>query len=56
MRKCVKCDEPINPGSLTFEQKLVDDTDWCAKCWAHIMSDEFDGLSYLDHPRFLQVV
>jgi hypothetical protein len=53
MRKCVECYEPINPDSLTFEQKLVEDTDWCSKCWTRIMTDSFDELSYLDNPRFV---
>jgi hypothetical protein len=25
MRKCVECSEPINPNSLSFEQKLIED-------------------------------
>jgi hypothetical protein len=55
MRKCVECSEPINPNSLSFEQKLIEDQDWCGKCWARIMTDSFDELSYLDHPKFLTV-
>ena len=52
---CVECSEPINPNSLSFEQKLIEDQDWCGKCWARIMTDSFDELSYLDHPKFLTV-
>ena len=53
MRKFIECDEAINLNSLTFEQKVVDDKGWCARCWGRIMTDLLDELSYLDHPKFL---
>lgn len=37
---CLDCSAPIDPNSLSFEQKLVDDKDFCRRCWARIMMDE----------------
>jgi hypothetical protein len=53
MRKCIECDEPINESALSFEQRLIDDIDFCRTCFDAIMSDQYDGLAYLDNPRFL---
>lgn len=44
---------PIDDNSLSFEHRLIDDTDFSRKCFDAIMSDYYDGLSYMDHPKFM---
>lgn len=34
---CVVCDNFIDAASLSFEQRLVGDQDFCRKCWDEIM-------------------
>jgi len=55
MNKCVSCFRPIDESSLSFEQKLIDDENFCRSCWDDVMSESVDELTYLDHPKFLTV-
>ncbi len=51
MRNCTQCGDPISEESFSFEQRLIDDHNFCRKCFDEIMLDV--DLSYLDNPRFL---
>ncbi|MEM2140459.1 hypothetical protein [Nitrososphaera sp.] len=42
-RTCVLCGESVDDSSLTFEQRLVEDEDFCAPCWNEIMHDVRDA-------------
>lgn len=42
-RACVLCNDVINPRRLSFEQLLIDDTDFCRTCWDEIMQGEYPG-------------
>jgi hypothetical protein len=35
--KCVVCRNVIDPASLSFEQRLIEDKDFCRKCWDAVM-------------------
>jgi hypothetical protein len=35
---CVLCEDEFDNDLLRFEQKLVLDSDFCAKCWDEIMT------------------
>lgn len=52
-RYCLDCGAPIDPNSLSFEQKLVGDTDFCRQCWDRIMAYPNEGMEHLDNPRYL---
>jgi hypothetical protein len=39
---CVQCGHPIDHTNLTFEQRLIDDKDFCIRCWNEIMNDNTD--------------
>jgi hypothetical protein len=44
MRKCAEYDSPIDPNSLSFEQRLIDDTDFCRTCfveWTPFLENGF---------------
>lgn len=51
MTDCVQCFNPINADALSFEQRLINDQDFCRKCFDETLDRE--GLDYLDNPRFL---
>jgi|GEM_PF-3221757 hypothetical protein len=36
--KCVYCGLDYNLNSIKFEQRVVDDRDFCSGCWDMIMS------------------
>lgn len=36
-RVCVICGDFIDAASLSFEQRLIRDQDFCRKCWDEIM-------------------
>lgn len=36
---CVLCGDKVDELSRTFEQRLIEDTDFCAQCWNEIMHD-----------------
>ncbi|AIF84136.1 hypothetical protein NTE_02080 [Candidatus Nitrososphaera evergladensis SR1] len=38
-RVCVMCHDAISPASLSFEQRLVNDKDFCRKCWDEIITN-----------------
>ena len=40
---CVMCSSEFDSSDTTFEQRLVDDTSFCIKCWMDIMTSEYDG-------------
>jgi hypothetical protein len=37
---CVMCHRKIDPECLSFEQRLIDDRDFCRECWDDIMFGE----------------
>lgn len=41
-KKCVNCSNSIDQLSLSFEQKLIDDEDFCRRCWDDIMNGSYD--------------
>jgi hypothetical protein len=44
---CVLCGDKVDELSRTFEQRLVDDTDFCAPCWNEIMHEGHEStISY----------
>lgn len=51
MRECVQCLNPIDTAMLSFEQRLIDDQDFCRRCF----DEKVDGedLTYLESSRFL---
>jgi hypothetical protein len=53
MKHCVECDSPIEPGSLSFEQRLIDDQDFCRRCFDEIISDE--DMPYLKSPGLMSL-
>jgi hypothetical protein len=40
---CVMCSAEFDPSETTFEQRLVDDSSFCKRCWTDIMTMEYDG-------------
>lgn len=38
--RCVECNSPIDPNSLSFEMRLVDIQDFCRRCFDEIMEQE----------------
>jgi hypothetical protein len=53
MRKCIRCDIPILEESLSFWQRLIEDTDFCDRCWTYLISEEDLPIEY--PARFLSV-
>jgi len=41
-RNCILCGSRVKDSSLTFEQRLIEDEDFCAPCWKEIMHDGRD--------------
>ena len=41
-KKCVECGINIDKGSLSFEQKLIEDEDFCRRCWDRVMDETDD--------------
>lgn len=37
LSECLMCHKVIDPSSISFEQRLIDDKDFCRKCWDEIM-------------------
>ncbi|HEY7507945.1 MAG TPA: hypothetical protein VH677_02355 [Nitrososphaera sp.] len=48
-QNCVLCGGTIDNSALTFEQKLVNDEDFCRACWNDIMHQEYEGEIPLPH-------
>lgn len=42
-KKCVECGIDIDTDNLSFEQKLIEDEDFCRRCWDRVM-DETDDI------------
>jgi len=40
---CVCCQNLIDSDALTFEQRLIEDRDFCVGCWNEIMNPDLDG-------------
>lgn len=40
MQVCVMCNHPYDLQTLTLEQKLVEDNDFCTRCWTELMETE----------------
>jgi hypothetical protein len=36
--ECVMCHREINSALLSFEQRLIDDKNFCRECWDGMMS------------------
>ena len=41
-KKCVECGIDIDIDTLSFEQKLIEDEDFCRRCWDRVMDDTDD--------------
>ena len=41
-KKCVECGIRIDMDNLSFEQKLIEDEDFCRRCWDRVMDDTDD--------------
>ena len=51
----VECDTPIDPSSLSFEQKLINDEDIYRKCFDSIMLDGDKEFPPLHRKGFLSL-
>lgn len=40
--RCVLCGKAIDSLSLSFEQRLIGDQDFCRNCWNEIMIEGYD--------------
>jgi len=40
---CVMCRELYKTDDVEFEQRLIADEDFCARCWNHIMNTTYDN-------------
>lgn len=43
VRNCVTCSQPIDFLSLSFEQRIIDDQDFCRRCFDEIMTGSYDS-------------
>ena len=41
-KKCVECGIDIDIDNLPFEQKLIEDEDFCRRCWDRVVDDTDD--------------
>ena len=41
-KKCVECGIDIDIDNLSFEQKLIEDENFCRRCWDRVMDDTDD--------------
>lgn len=37
--RCIECNTPISDDLLSFEQRLIDDHDFCRACFEEIMNE-----------------
>ncbi len=37
------CSSEFDASDTTFEQRLINDTCFCKKCWTDIMNREYEG-------------
>ena len=42
LHTCVMCADSFGLESRIFEQRLVDDTDFCPRCFAEILNASYD--------------
>lgn len=40
MQNCVMCNHPYDLHRITLEQKLVQDNEFCTRCWTELMETE----------------
>ena len=45
MQVCVLCNNSYDPRTVNLEQKLVDDKDFCSRCWNDFMNSDKDKYS-----------
>jgi hypothetical protein len=38
---CVMCNHPYDIQTITLEQKIVEDQDFCTRCWTEVMETEW---------------
>jgi hypothetical protein len=48
MQTCIICSISFELTSQTFEQRLIDDNDFCPHCFKEIMDAEYDNDFELD--------
>lgn len=54
MNACIMCFAPIGYGNLSFQQRLIDDRDFCRVCFDEILEAQYDSdLKYLETLRTL---
>jgi len=41
-KQCVECGIDIDIDNLSFEQKLIEDEDFCRRCWDRVMDETDD--------------
>jgi len=46
-RLCINCRGAISQISLSFEQKLIEDEDFCRRCWDDIMNGSYDEVAVI---------
>jgi hypothetical protein len=42
MQACVMCSSSFELSEHGFEQRLIDDVDFCPRCWQDIMTMEYE--------------
>ena len=40
-KECVVCGNIVDPISLSFERRLIEDKEFCRKCWDKIMEEVY---------------
>ncbi len=45
MQACVMCSSSFDLSERVFEQRLIDDMDFCPRCWQDIMTMEYESES-----------
>jgi hypothetical protein len=46
-KHCINCSGAISQISLSFEQKLIQDEDFCRRCWDDIMNGSYDEVAVI---------
>jgi hypothetical protein len=46
-KHCINCSGAISRISLSFEQKLIKDEDFCRRCWDDIMNGSYDEVAVI---------
>lgn len=50
---CINCNQAYDIGTITFEQRLINDKDFCAVCWSLFMT-EMEDENAIDYNSILQ--